>query len=156
MTVLAWILAGVVGITFIAIGHLDWRTSRVVVSHAIGVSVIAVGGFAALAIADSNWANLAGSVLGTTLVTTIQLVPYTIQRGRGGGLIGTADIRLGVPFGWTLGYFGLSFAFIGFAIALVSGLIFAEASGRQRIPFVPFLGIGLLAGLGWAMANSLT
>ncbi|MCP3988655.1 MAG: hypothetical protein GY724_06265 [Actinomycetia bacterium] len=156
MTVLAWLLAGVVGIAFVAIGHLDWRTSRVVVSHAVGVTIIAVGGFGALAIASSNWANLASSAAGAILVTTIQLVPYTLQRGRGGALIGTADVRLGVPFGWTLGYFGLSFAFIGFAIALVSGLTFALVSGRQQVPFVPFLSIGLLAGLGWAMVVALS
>ncbi len=156
MTALAWLLAGTVCIAFVAIGYVDWRTSRVVVNHAIGVTIVAIVGFGALAIADTDWGNLAGSVVGAVLVTSIQLVPYAIQRGRGEALIGTADIRLGVPFGWTLGYFGVSFAFIGFAIALVCGLTFAVASGRQQIPFIPFLTIGLVAGLGWAMAVALS
>lgn len=154
MTVLAWLLASVVTAGFVAIGHRDWRTSRVAVRHSIGITVVAVVGFGLLTIAWSEWVSLAGSILGAVLVTSIQFLPYFVQRRRGGSLIGTADVRLGVPFGWTLGYFGVSFAVIGFTAALVLGLGFALVSGQKRIPFVPFMAVGLLVGLGWALAVS--
>jgi prepilin signal peptidase PulO-like enzyme (type II secretory pathway) len=150
VTALAWLLATLITAGFAAIAHHDWRTSRVVVRHAIGITAVAVAGFGTLALASSQWTRLAGSILGAVLVTSIQLFPYLMQRQRGGGLIGTADVRLAVPFGWTLGYFGVSFAFIGFAVALVAGLGFALISRRNRIPFVPFMTIGLIVGLGWS------
>ncbi len=83
-------------------------------------------------------------------------VPVTPDRRAEGAWIGRADVRLGVPFAWTLGWFGLGFAVVGFALALLLGLMVGAVTRRTRIPFVPFLTVGLITGLLWALARALT
>ena len=149
--VVAWLIAASVLAGFVAVARHDARTQRVVVRHALLITALAVGGLGLLALATTDWWALATAAASAAAITAIQLVPYTIQQRRGSAAIGRADVRLAIPFGWTLGYFGLSYAFVGFAVALVAGLAFALATTRHRIPFVPFLAAGLATGLGWAL-----
>lgn len=134
------------GFVILAVG--DARRSEVVVRHAQLVTVVAIAGLGSVAVVAGNWGGLVTAGISAALITAIQLVPFGLQHGRG-EWIGRADIRLGLPFGWTLGYFGLGFAFVGFGVALLSGLGMALLTRRQRIPFVPFLTVGLLFGLVW-------
>lgn len=148
--VLAASAAIVVVIGFVGLAVADARTSEVVVRQAQIVTLIAVGGLGSIALLSADWAVLATSAISAAVVTGIQLVPYAMQRRAGDERIGKADIRLGVPFGWTLGYFGLGFAFLGFAVALLAGLGAAAIMRTERLPFVPFLAGGLVVGLLWA------
>ncbi|MEL7158189.1 MAG: hypothetical protein AAFN30_16540 [Actinomycetota bacterium] len=141
-------------LVLIGFGHLsigDLRTRQVVVDEARLVTALAVVGLAVVGVATGAWWSLVGAALGAALTFGIQLVPYRLKRRRGDDLIGRADVRLSIPFGWTLGFHGLGFAFVGFAIALIGGLLFATLGRRRRIPFVPFLTLGLGAGLLWAL-----
>lgn len=128
----------------------DARTQQVVVSHARIVTAIAVTGLGAVGVVTATWTSLVTAALGAALVTAIQLVPYLAQRGRGDDMIGRADVRLAVPFGWTLGYQGFGYVLVGFASTLVAGLLYAILLRRRRVPFVPFLTLGLVVGLVWS------
>jgi prepilin signal peptidase PulO-like enzyme (type II secretory pathway) len=145
-----WIVAGLVTVGFVAVARNDARTWQVAVRHAIAITGLAVVGLGAVGVAAGHWTHLVTAAVSALFITSVQIVPYLLQRRRGTAAIGKADVRLAVPFGWTLGYFGLGFALVGFAVALVSGLGFAVVTRRQRVPFVPFLAIGLAAGLVWA------
>ena len=150
--VAASLVSFAVAAVFVVEAVRDARTSMVVVVHARIVTALALIGLGSIGVLDRNWVGLVGAVLGALLVTLIQLVPYKLQQRKGRPMIGRADVRLGIPFGWTLGYFGLSFVFMGFALALLSGLGFCFVSRRERIPFIPFLAFGLVGGLLWALA----
>ena len=89
------------------------------------------------------------------MVFAIQLVPYRLQH-RSRDQIGRADLRLSIPFGWTLGFHGLGFVFVGFAVALLTGLLVSTLTRRRRIPFVPFLTVGLAVGVLWAVVAGAT
>lgn len=149
----AWAVAGLVSAAFVALAINDARTWRVPVRHSMGVTGLAVGGLGLVAVMAGRWSALITAALAAVVIVSIQLVPYGLQRGQGGGAIGKADVRLAVPFGWTLGHFGFGFALTGFAVALVAGLAVALVTGRRKLPFVPFLALGLLAGLGLAAAS---
>jgi prepilin signal peptidase PulO-like enzyme (type II secretory pathway) len=148
---LALMLAAGIGGAFILMARSDLRTSRVVVHHSRTTTTAALVGMGALAVISGAWTSLLQAAAGAVVVTGIQLIPYLLQRRRGGGWIGRADVRLAVPFGWTLGWFGLDLVFLGYAIALVSGLAFSFVTRQRRIPFVPFLTIGLWSALTWTL-----
>lgn len=150
--VLAAATAIAVAAGFVILAADDAKTSTVVVRHARWVTAVALIGLVLSAVLDQNWIALMTASVSSVMVTGIQLVPYVLQARRGGERIGRADVRLSIPFGWTLGYFGLGFAFIGFAMALLAGLCFAVVTRRRRIPFLPFMALGLIVGLLWAAA----
>ncbi|MEM9130832.1 MAG: hypothetical protein AAF962_03990 [Actinomycetota bacterium] len=137
-----------VGFGYLAVD--DARTQQVVVSHARAVTAVALVGLGAVGLASTDWPALLTATLGAGLVVAIQLVPYLIQRRRGEDMIGRADVRLALPFGWTLGYHGFGFVLVGFATALLGGLAYSILLRRRRIPFVPFLTMGLVIGLAWS------
>ena len=147
----AVVVAGLVFVGFVVLAAEDLRSQRIAVRRAQAVTALALVGLALVALATSNWLGLVTALIGAALVTGIQAVPYLAQRRRSEPGIGRADVRLGVPFGWTLGYFGLGFAVVGFAAALLSGLGAVLVTGNRRIPFIPFLTVGLLVGLVWAV-----
>jgi len=147
------IVAGGVVAGFAVLTAEDIKTSRVVVAHAVAVTALAVCGLGFIGIVTTNGEGLAGAAIAAMAITGIQLVPYRRQRTRPEPEIGRADVRLAIPFGWTLGYFGLGFALVGFAFALVTGLGWAlshRSRRHQAVPFVPFLTIGLVVALFWA------
>ena len=128
----------------------DGRRGKVPVRPAQYLSALTVIGLGLVGVASSSWGRLTEAALGAALVTVIQLVPYRLQARSDRGWIGRADVRLGIPFGWTLGWFGLGFTVVGFLAALASGLMAALASRRPTIPFVPFLSFGFWLALLWA------
>lgn len=152
--VVAW-AGGVIGVVtsagLIILAVRDARTERVPVRWARAVTAVAVGGLAVGGVLGREWGALAGAGAGASLVTGIQLVPYGLHARSGQEAIGRADVRLGVPFGATLGWFGLGFTVVGFALALVAGLVASAALRRRRLPFVPFLAGGHAAALVWAL-----
>ena len=153
-----WAAAGIgvvvaAGLTRLAVG--DVRTGRVPVRWSQALTAVAVGGLGLVGVADRAWGPLAQAVLGAALVTGIQLVPYGLQARSGRAAIGRADVRLGVPFGATLGWFGIGFTVVGFALALVGGLVTAAVTRRRRLPFVPFLAGGHAVALLWALLRRL-
>lgn len=143
----------IIGFGYLSIG--DLRTREVVVNEARLVTALAIGGLGAFGLATAAWSDLLGAALGAGLVFAIQLVPYRLQH-RSRDQIGRADVRLSIPFGWTLGFHGLGFVFVGFAVALLTGLLVSTLTRRRRIPFVPFLTVGLAAGVLWAVATGAT
>lgn len=154
--VLAIAIAAGVGAAFVVMAWSDLRTSRVVVRQAKQATALAVVGLGGIAVSGRDWFVIIQAAAGAVLVTGIQMIPYWYQQRYGEERIGRADIRLAVPFGWTLGWFGIGFALVGYAIALVTGLAYGILSGRRRIPFVPFMTVGLWLGLAWAAAVALT
>ena len=146
-------LAVAVVSAFVVLAHHDARTMQVPVGPARRVTVGAVAGFTALGAVTGDWPDLLGAVLGAVLVTGVQLVPFLLQHRAGGEWIGRADVRLAVPFGWTLGWFSVELAAAGLGVALVAGLVSSLASGRRAIPFVPFLTAGLGLGVAWALVG---
>jgi prepilin signal peptidase PulO-like enzyme (type II secretory pathway) len=153
MDLYATAVAAAVGILFVPLAAGDARTSQVPVRGARLATAVAVAGLGGYGLIVQAWNELAGSALGAALVTGIQLVPYWVQRRSTEDWIGRADVRLALPFGWTLGWFGLWFAVAGFAMALVSGLTASLLTRRTRIPFVPFMTFGLWAGLALALSR---
>ncbi len=152
----AWAGAGIGGLTaagLVWLGAGDARTQRVPVRRSRALTVAVVAGLGAVGVAGREWGALAGAGAGAGLVTGIQLVPYRLQARTGRDAIGRADVRLGVPFGASLGWFGVGFTVVGFAIALVGGLAAAAVLRRRRLPFVPFLAGGHVAALVWALAR---
>lgn len=158
MTGAAFAVAALVGIGFLVAAAEDARTGHVAVRTGRTTTAVAVVGLTAVGLVATAWAQLVQALLGAALVTGIQAIPYLLQPGRGSGRsgewIGRADVRFGVPFGWTLGFFGLGFALVGFAVALVAGLVASAIRRRRRIPFLPYLALGLWSGLAWALARA--
>lgn len=151
-----WAGAGIGVVTaagLIVLAVRDVRTGRVPVRWSQGVTAAAIGGLAVVGVAGREWGALAGALAGAALVTGIQLVPYGLQARTGRAAIGRADVRLGVPFGASLGWFGVGFTVVGFALALVSGLAASTALRRRRLPFVPFLAGGHVVALVWALVR---
>ncbi len=146
----AILISALVALGFGYIAVHDARTQQVVISHARAVTAVALLGLGAVAVATTDWIALLAAALGATLVVGIQLVPYLLQKRRDEDLIGRADVRLALPFGWTLGFHGFGFVIVGFATALLTGLAYSVLLRRRRIPFVPFLTAGLIVGLAWA------
>ncbi len=144
-------MALVVAVGFVHLALGDARTGQVVVARARAVTIIAVTGLGAIGLLAADWWALIGAALGAAVVTGIQYLPYRLQRTADRDWIGRADVRLAVPFGWTLGYFGLGYALAGFATALVTGLAATVIGRRRSIPFVPFLALGLVVALAWAL-----
>lgn len=148
---------------FVALAVQDARSQEVSVRAAQLVTAIAVTGLSAATILGDSWTRPVFAVAGAVLVTGLQALPIAIARLRSSprsapehaAPVGAADIRLAVPLGWTLGWFGLAFAVVGYGLALVAGLATAVVTGRERIAFVPFLTAGLVVGLGWALARQL-
>ncbi len=149
------IVAAMVAALFVVVAIEDARTMRVTVSTARLITAVAIVGLGIAAVAAGAFAGLVTALVGAVVVTSIQAVPYLVQRRRTvqHEWIGRADVRLGSPFGWTLGWFGLGFVVVGYGTALLAGLVVALGSGRRRVPFVPFLALGLFVGLGWALAR---
>lgn len=143
----------VTAVGLIVLGVGDARTERVPVRWSRALTAVAVAGLAVAGVAGREWGALAEAAAGAALVTGIQLVPYGVQARSGKAAIGRADVRLGVPFGASLGWFGLGFTVVGFALALVGGLVATAALRRRRLPFVPFLAGGHAAALAWALAR---
>lgn len=144
----------VTAVGLIGLAVRDGRTERVPVRWSRAVTAVAVGGLVVAGVVGREWGALAGASAGAVLVTGIQLVPYARQARTGRDAIGRADVRLGVPFGATLGWFGLGFTVVGFALALVGGLVASAVLRRRRLPFVPFLAGGHAVALAWALWRS--
>lgn len=130
----------------------DADTGRVTIRRAQRITVVALFGFGAISALTGTWDRLVTAAFGVAVIAGIQAIPYFLQsQGEGRDWIGKADIRLGVPFGWTLGWFGLGVAVGGFAVSLAGGVVFSLATRRKRVPFVPFLALGLTGGVAWGV-----
>lgn len=177
------IVAALVAILFARMAIQDARTWTVRVAEANATTAIAVVGLSVAAVIDQEWGALLQAVAMAATVTGIQGVPYLLQQRTRAirpevsplepsapestpasegptevpaeRRIGLADVRLAIPFGWTLGWFGISFAFVGFAVAVLGGLAALLLTRRRALPFVPFLAVGLGVGLGLALAVEL-
>ncbi len=138
----------------------DARTGRVTIRRARIITAVALFGFGAISALSGTWDRLVTAALGVAVIAGVQAIPYWLQSlGEGRDWIGRADVRLGVPFGWTLGWFSVGVAVGGFAVSLAGGVLFTLAARRQSVPFVPFLTVGLAGGvavglLGLATASA--
>ncbi len=173
MTVAATAVSIVAVLSFVVVGLEDASTSRVTIRRAQAITAFTVLGLGSAAVAGGAWHRLVGAAVGAAVVTATLGFPYWLQTRRivpnhvetatdpgpnrvgrnsvGRNSVGRADLRLGVPFGWTLGWFDVGIAFVGFATALAAGVLYAAATRRSAIPFVPFLAIGLAVGVGWGL-----
>ncbi|MEM8926075.1 MAG: hypothetical protein AAGD35_21425 [Actinomycetota bacterium] len=143
------VVCGVIaGFTALAVG--DARSRLVPVLGAQAVTVVAAVGVGVVAVIERRWWALAAAAAGAAFVFAVQAVPLVLGRRFGERWMGRADVRLALPFGWTLGFLGLGFVVIGFATANLAGLAMAGITRRRRIPFVPFLAVGLVVAALWA------
>ncbi|MEM7337676.1 MAG: A24 family peptidase [Actinomycetota bacterium] len=149
-------MAALVALGFVVMARDDLRTGQVVVRQAQITTLVAVVGLGLPAALTGRWGALISAAVGAVVITGVQAVPYLAQRRLRRAMIGRADVRLAVPFGWTLGMFGLGWALLGFAVALVAGLLTAAITRREQMPFVPFLTAGLVVGLVAAGAYQLS
>ena len=153
-TGLALVVASLVGAVLGSLAVADARVMRVPVRPVQMLTLATVLGLGLLSAASGSWPQLAGAVTGAVIVTSVQALPLVLGRRTGRDLVGAADVRLGVPFGWTLGWFGVGFAVVGLAAALLGGLGTAAVLRSSRVPFVPAMAAGYwLALLWWAAAG---
>ena len=144
----------IVAASFVVAGIEDARTTRVTIRRSKSITIVAVVGLLVISAVGGTWDRLLSAVLGAVLVSSVQIMPYWWQsRRRDDDWIGKADVRLGVPFGWTVGWFGLGLAVASFALALLLGLGYALATRRSSVPFVPFLAAGVVVGVGWGIMD---
>lgn len=59
-------------------------------------------------------------------------------------VIGDGDIFIFMITGWT---FGCEFLFRSVLVSCITGLLFSLITGKKKIPFCPFLTIGIMASL---------
>lgn len=135
----------------------DATTERVRIRLSQLITVVAVAGFSLVSVVASSWTRLLSALAGAAIVVGVQAIPYWRQaragtKSRATDRIGKADVRLGVPFGWTLGWFDVGYAVVGFALALALGVLYSLATRRTSVPFVPFLTAGLALGVGLGVA----
>jgi len=140
-----------IGLAFMVVATQDARTGRVKVLHAKLVTGYCLAATLTAAILNRSGTRLVTAALGAAMVTLIQLVPYLIQHRQGRPLIGKADVRLAVPYGWTLGWLGIGYVYVGFAVTLISALMWAGLMRSQRVRFVPFMSLGLWAACAWSI-----
>ena len=160
MTVLAAGVSILIVASFVVLGAEDAATSRVTIRRSRATTALAAIGFGAASALGNEWDRLLGAAIGAAMVAAALAIPYVVQgvgsrADRSGSgperWIGRADVRLGVPFGWTLGWFDVRVAIVGFGLALSAGLLYAIGGRRATVPFVPFLTLGLAAGAGWGV-----
>jgi prepilin signal peptidase PulO-like enzyme (type II secretory pathway) len=147
----------IVAALFVVAAIEDAKSSRVRIRLSQLITLVAIVGFALISLVASSWDRLLSALLGVAIVGGVQAIPYWWQaRGRSTGgatdRIGKADVRLAVPFGWTLGWYGVGYAVVGFAVALGLGVLFSLATRRASVPFIPFLAVGLTLGVGLGVA----
>lgn len=157
MTVAAAAVSALVVILVAGAALEDADTGRVTIRRAQVITAVALIGFGAISALSGTWDRLLTAAFGVAVIAGIQAIPYMLQaRGEGRDWIGKADVRLGVPFGWTLGWFGIGVAIGGFAASLAGGVLFSLAARRQSVPFVPFLALGLTGGVAWGVLRLAT
>lgn len=146
--------------SFIVLSIEDATTSRVTIQRSRAATAIAVIGFFATSSIGGSWDRLLNAALGAMMVTAALAIPYLVQAAAGRRRrrepqretwIGRADVRLSVPFGWTLGWFDVRAAAAGLAVALAAGVLAAIGTHRSTVPFVPYLTLGLIVGIGWGL-----
>jgi len=154
----AAVMAAAVVVLFVVAAFEDAATGRVTIRRSQVTTAAAVVGFGLISAATGSWERLLSAALGATIVVAVQAIPYWLQstsdtsrdinppQDSRSDWIGKADLRLGLPFGWTLGWFGVEVAVGGFVVALAVGVLFSLATRRRSVPFVPFLAIGLAVG----------
>ena len=113
-------VAVVVGAVIGWLALTDARTMRVPVRTIQMLTIASIAGLTPLSDVAGSPSPSTGAAAGAVVVTLIQTLPRIVSRLRGSDLLGFAEVRLAVPFGWTLGCFG--FAVVRLSVALVVGL----------------------------------
>ena len=90
-------------------------------------------------ISFTNNASLVSRILGSM---TLSLPLLSVNRLR--EVIGDGDIFIFMITGWA---FGCEFLFRSVLITCITGLMFSLVTGKRKMPFCPFLTIGIMASL---------
>jgi leader peptidase (prepilin peptidase)/N-methyltransferase len=125
-----------------------------------GALALASAAWLALAvIVTSDWQRGLWAVLIGIGYSGAFLLVYLVSALFGGGSFGLGDVKLSLSLGLILGWFGIDFAASGFLISFLAGglvsvaLLLAKRVGRKdALPFGPFLEIGFILALCFAMA----
>ncbi len=144
-------VAVVVGAVIGWLALTDARTMRVPVRTIQMLTIASIAGLTPLSDVAGSPSPSTGAAAGAMVVTAIQTLPRIVSRLRGSDLLGFAEVRLAVPFGWTLGWFSVGIAVVRLSVALVVGLSAAQLS---RVAFVLVLCAGYWLTLTWAIAVS--
>ncbi|PJE96623.1 prepilin peptidase [Streptomyces carminius] len=142
-----WLLLAPFAVLLAAVDRRVHRLPDVVTLPLAAACAALLGVAALLPGAGGSWpgALLGGSALGAVYLGLFLASP----RGMGLG-----DVKLAVPVGTALGWYGwgtlLTGAFAGFALGAVHGMslvVLRRASRETAMPFGPFMVAGALAGL---------
>ena len=90
-------------------------------------------------ISFTNDASLVSRILGSM---TLSLPLLSVNRLR--EVIGDGDIFIFMITGWA---FGCEFLFRSVLISCITGLLYSLITGKRKMPFCPFLTIGIMASL---------
>jgi len=143
------LVGSTIGISMLFVAWEDARTGRVKIMHSQTITAYVLACTILCAFLIGAESRLVEAAAGALMVTTIQLVPYLLQTHGRPGLIGKADVRLAVPYGWGLGWLGIGFVFLGFGITLVSALAIAFVTRKKQVRFVPYMALGLWVAWTW-------
>ena len=146
---LAWVSAG---IALLVIDIQHHRLPNALVYPMYPITVVGLM-LADVGAGQSPWSSVIGGAL--LWVVPLGLI-YVLTRGRGMGL---GDVKIAVPLGATLGWFGMPVALVGLIGAFVLGALvgvialtrssWAAGNRVRRIAFGPFLLAGAAASAVW-------
>jgi len=122
----------------LALSIIDIKSFRL--PNILTFALIASGLFFAALVPDKFWDAVFGTVLGYGIFFVIEL---TYRRLRGQDGLGRGDAKLLAGGGAWCGWFGLPFIIlIGSGMGLIAAL-FPSIRSRNKIPFGPFLSLGI-------------
>ena len=146
---LAWVSAGI-ALFVIDIQHHRLPNAVVYPMYPITAALLVLASFGS---SSPAWRTVLAGVF--VWVTPLALI-YVLTRGRGMGL---GDVKIAVPLGATLGFFGVPVALIGLVVAFILGAVVgagvlvrrsgSSMRGYRRIAFGPFLLVGATASVVW-------
>ncbi|MGP4112560.1 prepilin peptidase [Streptomyces sp. 4N509B] len=142
-----WLLAAPAVVLLAAVDRAVQRLPDVLTLPLGALTVVGLAAAAPLSAAAGNWPR---AVLGGLALGLVYLVLFLISPNG----MGFGDVKLAVPVGVALGWYGwdvLFFGtFVGFLLAAGYGVVLVvagRAGRRTAVPFGPFMALGALAGL---------
>lgn len=149
------IFGGIFGVAVcVAASVVDVRELRIPNTLVIFGAIAMFSILCVASISGQGWSHLVAGLAGGFAFFAAYLLLAIIRPGA----MGMGDVKLAAILGMALGPFGVEASVVGFYSAFVVGamlglarILFKRGSLKDRIPFAPFIAIGGLSGLLWAL-----